>query len=114
VSPPQAPKTKDTASAGGGVRIPACTSSPTVLAEIRRLTDPVTGTVDGARRVVGLVPTLALCSDVDQVEAQLRLAEAYFTLSQSTRACAVLRRIEPQAAATPFAANVGLYLSHCR
>ena len=92
-----------------------CSASRSQLARIKQLTDPVHGTEAGARRVVGLVPTLvpSLCTESEQVEAQLRLAEAYMTLSQSDRACGVLRKIEPQAAATPFAHNVELFLSRC-
>jgi hypothetical protein len=65
---------------------------------------------------VAMVPALlpSLCSSSEQVEAQLRLAEAHMTLSQGARACEVLRGIENQAASTSFAANVRVYLSQCR
>lgn len=93
-----------------------CASGRTQLAEVRRLTDPLTGTPADAQRVVSLVPSLLpdLCADADRVEAQLRLAEAHMTLSQTAKACEVLRTIEQRAASTSFAANVRVYLSRCK
>jgi serine/threonine protein kinase len=94
----------------------SCSASRTQLGRIRKLTDPLTGTPADARSVVAMVPALlpSLCSSSEQVEAQLRLAEAHMTLSQGARACEVLRGIENQAASTSFAANVRVYLSQCR
>jgi hypothetical protein len=85
------------------------------LARIRALTDPVKGTEADARRVVADVPSLlpTLCAAAERVEAQLRLAEAYLTLSQANRACEVLHRIDTEARTTSFAENVRLYLSRC-
>jgi tRNA A-37 threonylcarbamoyl transferase component Bud32 len=93
-----------------------CSASQAQLARIRKLTDPLTGTPADARSVVTMVPALvpSLCSPSEQVEAQLRLAEAYMTLSQAARACEVLRGVENQSASTPFATNVRVYLSRCR
>ena len=92
-----------------------CLASQARLAQIRKLTDPVSGTTRDAQQVVALVPPLqaSLCSAKDQVEAQLRLAEAHMVLSQTERACEVLRGIEQKSASTPFAANVRTYLSQC-
>jgi serine/threonine protein kinase len=92
-----------------------CESGKSRLEEVRRLTDPQTGTPADARRVLSLVPTLVpnLCDEGDRIEAQLRLAEAHMTLSQSAEACKVLRSIERQSASTSFAQNVRVYLSRC-
>jgi hypothetical protein len=94
----------------------SCSASRTQLGRIRKLTDPLTGTPADARDVVAMVPALmaSLCSPSEQVEAQLRLAEAYMTLSQPGRACEVLHGVENQAASTSFATNVRVYLSQCR
>jgi hypothetical protein len=92
-----------------------CSRPRADLARIRALTDPVNGTQADARRVVADVPALlpSLCDAADRVEAQLRLAEAYLTLSQAGRACEVLRRIDAPSRETSFAENVRLYLSRC-
>jgi hypothetical protein len=92
-----------------------CSASGAELGRIRTLTDPLSGTADDARRVLTLVPSLApkLCTQSERVEAQLRLAEAYMTLSQAARACDVLRAVENQAASTSFATNIRVYLSRC-
>jgi len=102
---------KDPASESG-----SCSASRAQLGRIRKLTDPLTGTLADARSAVTMVPTLvpSLCSPSEQVEAQLRLAEAYMTLSQPARACEVLHGVENQAASTSFATNVRVYLSQCR
>jgi hypothetical protein len=94
----------------------SCSASRAQLGRIRKLTDPLTGTLADARSAVTMVPTLvpSLCSPSEQVEAQLRLAEAYMTLSQPARACEVLHGVENQAASTSFATNVRVYLSQCR
>jgi hypothetical protein len=93
-----------------------CGASQARLAHIRTLTDPVTGTSADAQQVLSLVPSLVrdLCLPGEQVEAQLRLAEAHMTLSQASRACEVLRGIEKRSASTPFAENVRVYLSRCQ
>jgi hypothetical protein len=62
-----------------------------------------------------MVPALAptLCAPAEQVEAQLRLAEAYMTLSQADRACGILHAVERRSATTSFAENIRVYLSRC-
>jgi serine/threonine protein kinase len=85
------------------------------LADIRKLTDPLTGTAADARRVLAMVPPLvaSLCSPGEKVEAQLRLAEAHMTLQQTSRACEVLRSIEADARKSSFAENVRVLLTNC-
>jgi hypothetical protein len=92
-----------------------CVGAQARLARVRTMTDPQTGTAADARRVVSLVPALLadLCTERDRVEARLRLAEAHMTLSESARACDVLRALGATAASTSFAENVRVYLSHC-
>ena len=98
--------------AGGGDR---CAAPRQTLARIRKLTDPVTGTTDDARQVITMVPSLvgSLCQPEERVEAQLRLAEAHMTLSQTSRACEVLKTVENAARTTSFAKNVNAYLARC-
>jgi hypothetical protein len=98
---------------GGGVD--PCVRPRQQLATIRKLTDPLSGTPDDARRVLTMVPPLvaSLCAPGEKVEAQLRLAEAHMTLQQTSRACEVLRSIQAEARKSSFAENVRVLLTNC-
>jgi serine/threonine-protein kinase len=84
-----------------------------MLDQLRRWTDPTSGSEGTASRAITQVPRLLpfLRTAADSVAARYYLADAYLLRADAKRACAVLLAIREPARGTRFAAGVENYLS---